>query len=51
MAEFCVKCFNEMNGTNFKEEDVTLDMDLCEGCGEIKKCIVTLKNHVLKIKF
>ena len=43
MAEFCVDCFNELNGTNIKKYDCVLDYDLCEGCGEIKKTIVVFR--------
>ena len=43
MAEFCVKCFNELNGTDYKEKDLWTDIDFCEGCGEWKPCIVELR--------
>ena len=43
MAEFCLDCWNRMNNTNYTEADVTLEEDLCEGCGEVKPCIVALE--------
>lgn len=42
MAEFCLDCFNQQEGTHYREKDVTLEMDFCEGCGEIKPCIIRL---------
>lgn len=44
MAEFCLDCFNQyVSEEELTEEDVLLDFDLCEGCGEIKPCVVRLK--------
>lgn len=42
MAEFCVKCWNELNGTDNTESNFILseNLDLCEGCGELKKVII-----------
>ena len=34
MAEFCLKCFNEMNGTHYEASEVWLEEDFCEGCAE-----------------
>lgn len=45
MAEFCLKCFNECNGTHYTKGDVVEEYDLCEGCGEYKKCVVMLRGH------
>ena len=42
MAEFCLKCFNKMNDTEYTEKQVWLEDDLCEGCAEIKPCIIAL---------
>lgn len=42
MAEFCLDCFNRIEGTHYKEKDVTMEMDFCEGCGEIKPCVIRL---------
>ncbi len=40
MAEFCLKCLNEMDGSHITEAEVILDDDLCEGCGKIVPCVV-----------
>ena len=42
MAEFCLECWNELNGTNDSEKEYIMskDLDLCEGCGEYKRVIV-----------
>lgn len=39
MAEFCLECYNKLNGTNYTEDEVITEEDLCEGCGEIKPCV------------
>lgn len=46
MAEFCLKCYNEMENTQLTEKDVTLseDVDLCEGCGERKQVVSALQS-------
>ncbi|MBR1969728.1 MAG: hypothetical protein IKA17_05180 [Clostridia bacterium] len=43
MAEYCLDCFNKMNGTDYDEYDfvVSKDLDLCEGCGEWKPVVIT----------
>lgn len=46
MAEFCLDCFNKLEGTDYYEDEVTLgydDLDLCEGCGQIRPCVVELR--------
>ncbi len=43
MAEFCLDCFNKLNHTHYTEREVRLEEGLCEGCGEIKPCIVDLR--------
>jgi len=40
MAEICLDCMNEMDGTHLTEADVVLGLDLCEECGQIKPCVV-----------
>lgn len=45
MAEFCLKCFNELNGTHYTKGDVIEAFDFCEGCAEYKKCIVKFRRH------
>lgn len=46
MAEFCLECWNKMNGTCETEKDWKLSkvLELCEGCGEYKQIIVAPKN-------
>ena len=43
MAEFCLECFNQMNDTKLTDKEVILEDDLCEGCGEVKPCVMTIK--------
>lgn len=43
MAEFCLKCFNEMNGTNYQANEVWLEEDFCEGCADWRPCVVELR--------
>ncbi len=45
MAEFCLECFHQLNGTHYTKADVIQDFDLCENCGEYKKCVVNLRGH------
>ncbi len=42
MAEFCPKCWGELNGVSTRERDYVLSRypELCEGCGEYKQVIV-----------
>ena len=51
MAEFCLKCFNELEGTDYTEKEVWLDDDFCEGCGEWKPCVVALHPQPLWVRF
>ena len=43
MAEFCLKCFNELNGSDYTASEVWLEDDFCEGCGEWKPCVFELR--------
>lgn len=47
MAEICLECFNkeaaEYNEPQLTEKEVVLANDLCEWCGEIKPCIMRVK--------
>ena len=47
MAEFCLDCWNEMNGTHYTPEQVVLEEDLCEGCGEWKPVVVGFRGNPL----
>ena len=42
MAEFCLDCWNKLNGTEDTEKEYVLsgELDLCEECGEWKRVIV-----------
>ena len=43
MAEFCLTCWNQLNGTHYTEADLVIDheeLDICEGCGKWMPCIV-----------
>ena len=42
MAEFCLKCRNELNGTNDGEDKYILseEFDLCENYGEYTRVII-----------
>jgi hypothetical protein len=43
MAEFCLDCFNDLNGTDYSNKEVWLANDFCEGCGKWKPCVLDLK--------
>lgn len=45
MAEFCLDCWNRINETNHGKDRyiISEDLDLCEGCGEMKHIII-MKN-------
>lgn len=54
MAEFCLKCFNELEGTDFFEDEVWVDYSelcICEGCGELRPCVVDLHPKPLGERF
>ena len=45
MAEFCLDCWNKLNGTNYTESDVVLDdepVERCEECGEFRRCVISI---------
>ena len=50
MAEFCLKCFNKMNGTNYKASEVWLEEDFCEGCADWQPCVVDLRPKPLPLR-
>lgn len=45
MAEFCLDCWNKINGTNYTEKHyiISKELHLCEGCGEYKHVILAEK--------
>lgn len=43
MAEFCLKCFNELHETDYTEKEIWLEDDFCEGCAEWKPCVFELR--------
>lgn len=48
MAEFCFECYNKLHGGNRKKENYIIsdELDLCEGCGEYKRVVISYKkNH------
>ena len=50
MAEFCPECWRRYNGYSLGDgEEYVLsdDLDLCEGCGEWKRVIVTTRRKTL----
>ena len=50
MAEFCLKCFNELNHTHYTEGEVWLEDDFCEGCAEWKPCVMELQPKPLVLR-
>jgi len=49
MAEFCLKCFNELNRTNYQANEVWLEEDFCESCADWRPCVVDLRpKHFLR---
>lgn len=51
MAEFCLDCYNQyVSDEELTVEDVVLDIDLCEGCGALKPCVLKEKMFWHKIK-
>ena len=53
MAEFCLECWNKLNGTNDNERKyiISKDLDLCEECGEWKPVIVMERKKFYLRKF
>lgn len=43
MAEFCLKCFNELNDTSFQADEIWLEEGFCEGCAGWRPCVVDLR--------
>lgn len=53
MAEFCLDCWNEINGLKDNERKyiISKDLDLCEGCGEWKPVIIMERKEYYIHKF
>ena len=50
MAEFCLKCFNELNDTDYQTNEVWLEEDFCEGCAVWQPCVVDLRPKPLFVR-
>lgn len=50
MAAFCLKCFNELNGTDYQTNEVWLEEDFCEGCADWQLCIIELRPKPLLLR-
>ena len=48
MAEFCLDCWNKLNGTHYTPDQVWLEEDLCEGCGAWKPVVVDIRGEEKK---
>ncbi len=44
MSKMCLDCFNREFGKEINPSDVILDESCCKACGEMKPCILRLKN-------
>lgn len=53
MAEFCLKCFNEINGTDDppKKFIFSKEKELCEGCGEWTNVVIIERKYYYWHKF
>jgi len=51
MAEFCVDCWNKLNGKKGNPTKYVLskEVDLCEGCGKYKRVIVRVEEKPFKL--
>ena len=48
MAEFCLECLNKYimpENEQLTEEEVTMDLDLCDCCGQWKECVISIKRE------
>ena len=50
MAEFCLDCYNKEFGEKLTKRDVYLSECLCEGCGQIKPCVISIRRRSLIFK-
>ena len=47
MAEFCLKCFNKINDSNYSKFDVIEEWGICEECGEHTVVVADLRGFGL----
>ncbi len=50
MAAFCLRCFNELNGTDYRTNEVWLEEDFCECCANWCPCIIELRPKPLLLR-
>ena len=52
MAEFCLRCLNEISGTDYTEADFILskERELCENCGKMVSVVVR-RRHRFPVTF
>ena len=54
MAEFCIDCMNKYilsSQQRLTENEVVIEDDFCEGCGEWKPCVIVIKEQFRKKYF
>lgn len=53
MADFCLDCWNKLNGTNYKERKYILSKEryFCEECNEFKNVIIVERKYYYLHKF
>ncbi len=49
MAEICLDCMNELDGTQLTEADVILEEDFCEECEQFAPCVMRYRTPPEKI--
>ncbi len=48
MAEYCLECYKKfVDNTDVDSTTAFFEIDLCEGCGEIKACVIGVKKRSL----
>ena len=53
MAEFCLECWNRINEANDPASKyiISKDLDLCEGCAQLKNVIIMERKYYYLRKF
>lgn len=53
MAEFCLKCWNEINETNDPSSKyiISKDLELCEGCGKLTHVVLLERKYYYHDRF